>query len=134
MSNTRALSLVIRWLILAFAVWVAAKIVGGLYLEGWKSALIVAAILGLLNLYVRPVLTILTLPLTILTLGLFLIMVNAILLGLTSWVASWFSGIHFHVHGFGAALFGAIIISLMNIAVGIFVKPDSIARDLTGGY
>jgi putative membrane protein len=134
MSNQRILSLAIRWLILAFAVWVAAEIVGGIYLEGWKSALLVAAILGLLNLYVRPVLTLLTLPFTIVTLGLFLIIVNAILLGLTSWVAGWFDGIHFHVDGFGAAVLGAIIISLVNVVVGIFVRPDSIARDLTGGF
>ncbi len=136
MDNQRLLSLAIRWPLLAIAVWVAAEIVGGIYLRGWESALIVAAMLGLLNIYVRPALTMLTLPLTFFTLGLFLIVINAILLGLTSLVAGWFGFIHFEVNSFGAALLGAIIISLVNMMIAVFVRPDSIARELTGrgGY
>src|ERR1700680_2282441 len=96
-SSEKIISLVLRWLLLALAVWVAARIVGGIHLVGWQSTLIVALILGLLNLSVKPALELITLPLTILTLGLFLIIINAGLLLLTSWIAGHFSSIHFHV-------------------------------------
>ena len=65
-------TLLIRWLMLAAAVWVAAEIVSGMYLEGLVSTLVVAAILGLLNLYLRPILVLFSLPFTIITLGLFI--------------------------------------------------------------
>jgi putative membrane protein len=133
MSTERALSLAIRWLLLSFAVWVAAELVEGIRYEGWDSIFVVALFLGLLNIYVKPVLSFFALPLTILTLGFFLLLLNAALLGLASWIAGWFSGIHFHVDDFWAALFGAIIISLVGMLVSLFIKPDRIARDLTGG-
>jgi putative membrane protein len=132
-SSERVLSLVIRWLLLALAVWVAAKFVGGIHLQGWKSTLVVAAILGLLNLYVKPALQLLSLPFTILTLGIFLIVINAALLLLTSWIAGHISGIHFHVDDFLAAFLGAIVISLVSIVVHFFIDPNRIARKLTAG-
>jgi putative membrane protein len=130
-SNVRLVSLAIRWLLLALAVWVAAELLRGIHLEGWKSTLAVAAILGLLNLYLKPVLNLIALPLTILTLGLFLLVINAGLLLLTSWIADQFESIHFHVDNFGAALLGAIVISLVSICIQVFINPDRIARDLT---
>lgn len=132
MSTTHLISLLVRWLMLSLAVWVAAEIVPGIHLDGWQSTLIVAAILGLLNLYVKPVLFVLSLPFTILTLGLFLIVLNAIMLGLADWIANISDDIRFEVDGFWAAWFGAVIISLVNLIAGIFVKPDRIARKLTG--
>jgi putative membrane protein len=132
MSTGRAISLVIRWLLLSFAVWVAAELVEGIRYDGWDSILVVALILGLLNLYIRPVVSLLALPLTILTLGIFLLVINALLLGLASWIAGMFSGIDFHVDDFWAALLGAIVISIVGMLAGIFVNPDRIARDLTG--
>ena len=95
-----------RWLMLAFSVWVAAEVVGGIHLEGLWSILAVAAILGLLNLYLRPVLFWLSLPFTVVTLGFFIVVINAILLGLTDWVADVFD-LRFAVDGVGAALLGA---------------------------
>ena len=133
MDKERAVALAIRWLLLAFAVWAAATMVDGIRFEGWTSVLLVALILGLLNLYLRPVIFIVTLPLTILTLGLFILVLNALLLLFADWVAGWFAGINFEVDGFGAALLGALIISIVNLLTGIFVKPDRIARDLSGG-
>jgi putative membrane protein len=132
MSTERAVSLVIRWLLLSFAVWVAAELVEGIRYDGWDSILVVALILGLLNLYVRPLLSLFALPLTILTLGLFLLVLNAALLGLASWIAGWFEGIEFHVDDFWAALLGAIVISLVGMLIGWFIKPESVARGLTG--
>jgi hypothetical protein len=69
-------ALLVRWLMLAFSVWVAAEVVGGIHLEGLVSILAVAAILGLLNLYLRPVLFVLSLPFTIVTLGFFIVIIN----------------------------------------------------------
>lgn len=130
-SNTRLVSLLIRWLLLALAVWVAAEVLRGIRLEGWKSTLIVAAILGLLNLYLRPALTLIALPLTILTLGLFLLVINALLLLFTSSIAGHIDSIHFHVDNFGSALLGAILISLVGVVVHFFINVDRIARNLT---
>ena len=134
MSTTSLMTLLIRWLMLSLAVWVAAIIVPGIHLEGWQSTLIVAAILGLLNTYVKPILFLLSLPFTIITLGLFLVVLNALMLGLADLVANISSDIRFDVDGIWAAIFGALIISFVNVVLSIFIKPDRIARSLTGGY
>jgi putative membrane protein len=135
LDSAKVISLAIRWLMLAVAVWVAAELVGGIHLEGATSTLIVAAILGMLNLYLRPLLVLLSLPLTILTLGLFLVIVNALLLGLTDLLANISDDIRFDVEDVGAAILGALIISLVGLILGWFVDADRIARDLTGrGY
>ena len=116
-------TLLIRWLMLAASVWIAAEIVSGIHLEGLVSTLVVAAILGLLNLYIRPILVLFSLPFTIITLGFFIIVINAALLGLTDWLVDIFGGIKFGVDGLGAALLGAIIISLVNMLLGAILKP-----------
>jgi putative membrane protein len=132
-SRTQRLAeLGVRWLILAFAVWVAARLVGGIHLSGWQSSLAVALILGLLNLYLRPILVVLSLPITILTLGIFLIIVNAGLLYLASWLAEEIGRVDFKVDSFGAAILGAIIISIVSFVAGIFIRPGNIARKIAG--
>src|SRR5690348_7528890 len=109
MSQERAIELLVRWLVLALAVYVAAEVIGGIHLVGLKSTLIVALILGLLNLYLRPILVLMSLPVTILTLGLFLLLINAALLGLTSWLCEHIDGINFHVDNIGSAILGALV-------------------------
>jgi putative membrane protein len=126
-DSQRIAELVVRWLILAAAVWVAAELLDGIELEGIESTLIVAAILGLLNLYLRPVLMLVTLPLTLITLGLFIIVVNALLLGLTDWLAGVIGGIDFEVETIGAALLGAVIISLVSMLLDAVIKPARFA-------
>jgi putative membrane protein len=133
MSTERLLSLVIRWLLLALAVWVAAEVVSGIHLEGTADTFAVALILGLLNLYLRPLLVVLSLPVTLITFGLFIIVINALLLLLTDWIAGWFD-LAFSVDGLGAALLGALIISIVNLVTGTFIRADSIARRLSGGF
>ena len=73
----------VRWAILAFAVWVAASVVRGIYLNGWESTVVVALILGLLNMLLKPILFLISLPITVLTLGLFLLILNTAILALT---------------------------------------------------
>jgi putative membrane protein len=112
----------IRWALLSVAVWVAANVVDGIYLDGWESTLIVALILGLLNAVVRPVLFWLSLPLTCLTVGFFLLVLNAAMLALTAWIAGHFDRIHFRIDGFWDAFWGALIISVVAWLLGLFVR------------
>ena len=101
--------ILIRWFISALSIMVTAYLVDGIYVSGFFSAFLAAAILGILNAFFRPVLFILTLPINILSLGLFTFVINALLLLMVSGVISGFS-----VNGFWAALFGSLLISLVS--------------------
>lgn len=125
----RLTAFIVRWLITAAGVWVAAQLVGGIHLEGAESTLIVALILGLLNAYLKPLLVVGTLPALVMTAGLFLVVINTILLALTAWIAGKFDSIHFAVDSFGAAVWGAIIISLVSFLLSRLVNPERIARN-----
>jgi putative membrane protein len=103
------LGFIVRFLMVAFALWLAAQIVPGIEVRSTSSVLAAALILGLLNAIVRPIVILLTLPLTIVTLGLFLFVVNAAML----WATSLF--LHgFVVSGFIAALLGSIVVSAIS--------------------
>ena len=100
----------------AFGFWIASRVVPGLHVGGLATLIWAGIVLGLLNAIVRPVLILFTLPLSILTLGLFLFVVN----GLTVWAATWFApGVH--VGGLWPAILTAVIISIVSwIANGVF--------------
>jgi putative membrane protein len=132
-SKERVLCYLIQCLLLTLGIWVAAELVKGIYLVGWQSTLVVAAILGLLNAFVKPTISMISLPLTILTLGLFSIVINSGLLLLTSWIAKHFNDINFYIDGFVAAVFGAVIISIVSIVVHFFINLDKFARGLSKG-
>ncbi|WP_340121942.1 phage holin family protein [Methylobacter svalbardensis] len=93
-----------------------ANLVRGVQVEGWGSALIGAIVLGLVNAVVRPLMVLFTLPLTIITFGLFLLVVNALMLWL---VAALVPGIR--VQGFGPALLGSLVLTLLNLVVGLLI-------------
>lgn len=101
-------------LITAALLLLVANMVSGLEVKGWGSAFLGALVLGLVNGLVKPIMVLLTLPLTILTFGLFLLVVNALMLWL---VAAFVPGIR--IHGFWAAFVGALLLSLLNIAVAL---------------
>jgi len=101
--------LLIRWLILAAAIIIAAYLLPGIAVASFGSALFAALVLGFLNAFLRPILIILTLPINVFTIGLFTFVINAFLLQMTSGVISGFA-----VRGFGSALLGSIIISLVS--------------------
>lgn len=109
----------IRLLITAAALWLASRIVPGMvFVDQW--ALLWAALwLGVVNALIRPIAVILTLPLTIVTLGLFLLIVNAAMLGL---VAALLDG--FNLSGFWAALFGSILVSIFSALASSFIGPN----------
>jgi putative membrane protein len=101
------------------AILVAAWFLPGLEVEGPESALMAGAILGLVNALVRPVLFVLTLPLTLLTLGLFLFVLNAACLWLTAWLVP-----GFHVAGLGWAVAGALLVGVVSWRLsGVFIGP-----------
>lgn len=109
----------VRMLITAIALWLAALIVPGMDLQGAGTVLGAALLLGIVNAIVRPVVVLLTLPLTILTLGLFLLVVNAMMLGL---VAVMFEG--FTLGGFWSAIFGAIFVSFFSWLAAAFIGTN----------
>jgi putative membrane protein len=127
----RLIAFVIRVLIIAAGVWVAAKLVGGIHLEGWKSTLLVALVLGVLNAYLKPLLVFGTFPLLILTVGLFLIIINTALLALTAWFLGKFDSVHFAIDGFWDAFWGAVIISLVTFLLTRFIDPRRMARNFS---
>jgi putative membrane protein len=113
----------LRWLINALAIYVASKVVPGIYVRDEWAIVVVALILGLVNAFIRPLLKFFTCPLIILTLGLFIFVINAAMLGLTSWVAGQL-GIGFGVAGFGAAFWGALVISLVSLALTLLIRGE----------
>lgn len=108
---------ILTWLLAACALLLVAYLYPGVQVKSFSSALIAAFVIGLFNMVLRPVLVILTLPVTIVTLGLFLFVINALLF----WAAaSVLDG--FHVNGFGAALLGSLIYSAIMLVVDAAVK------------
>ncbi len=99
-----------HWILAALAVWITSQVVPGFYVAGVSAALIAAVVIGLVNATLGMVLKVLTLPLTILTMGIFWLIINAIMLELAS---AFVPG--FHIRGFVAAFWGAIVLSLVNM-------------------
>ena len=108
---------VARVLVNALAIYLAAAIVPGVEISGVLAALVAGLVFGLVNAFVRPVLLVLTLPLTLLTLGLFLFVLNAFCFWLTSALVKGFD-----VQGFWAAVFGALLVSVVSWALTAFLS------------
>ena len=106
-----------RWLTLTAAILLASYMLNGIQVSGFFSALGAAAILGILNAFFRPIALLLTLPINVLTLGLFTFVINAVMLKMASGVISGFD-----IQGFWPALFGALIISLASWLLNMFIN------------
>lgn len=109
----------IRWLTLTAAILMASYLLSGVQVDGFFSALAAAAMLGILNAFFRPLALILTLPINILTFGLFTFVINAIMLKMASGVID-----GFEVHGFWTAVFGALIIGLVSFALNSLISGN----------
>ena len=109
----------VHWFVIAIALWVTAAILPGVEFESTTALAIGAIILGLVNALVRPILTLLTLPITILTLGLFYLCVNGAMLYLAAALTP-----GFELAGFGSAVLGAIVISIVGMLLGGLVEQD----------
>ena len=114
----RGMKLLLNWLLSAVALMAVAYLYSGVTVASFGSALLAAFVIGLLNVLLRPILVILTIPITLLTLGLFLFVINA----LVFWAASeMLSG--FHVSGFGAALIGSLLYSALGLCIDAVLAP-----------
>lgn len=111
------MKLIVRWLLLAAALLLVAHLYPGVEVRSFGAAMIAALVLGLLNTLLRPVLVLLTLPVTLLTLGLFLFVINAVMF---YFAASMLQG--FHVAGFAAALIGSLIYSLCGMVIDVAME------------
>ncbi|MEE4271833.1 MAG: phage holin family protein [Thermoanaerobaculales bacterium] len=109
----------IHWLVIALALWVTTWILPGVNVSSYAALAIAAVVLGLVNALVRPVLTILTLPITILTLGLFYLLVNGFTFLLAAWLVP-----GFQVGGYWWAVLGALVFSIISSFIGMFTGDD----------
>lgn len=114
-------SFVLHWAVLALALWCSSRLVPGVTISSFGALALGAAVLGLVNTVVRPVITFLTLPLTVLTLGLFYFVVNGLAFGLAAALVPGFS-----VSSFLAAIGGAFVTAVAAWLVGAVVKPRAI--------
>jgi putative membrane protein len=120
MAQGANMRLLLNWVLSALAVWIVSRVVPGIYVSGPVAALIAALAIGFINATVGVVLKILTFPLTLVTLGLFWLVINALMLELASALLS--PG--FQVRGFLAAFLGAIVLSLVNMILKWLVHPS----------
>ena len=111
------MKMIVRWLLLAAALLLVAHLYSGVKVTSFADAMIAALVLGLLNTLVRPVLVLLTFPVTLLTLGLFLFVINALMFYAAAYVLS-----GFNVSGFGAALIGSVIYSLCGMVIDVAIE------------
>jgi len=111
--------MLLNWVLSALAVWVVAQIVPGVHVSGVTAALIAALVIGFINATLGLVLKIITFPLTLLTLGVFWLVINAVMLELAAALVP-----GFQVRGFLAAFIGAIVLSLVNLLLKAIVMPS----------
>jgi putative membrane protein len=111
--------LLLNWVLSAVAVWIMAQLVPGIHVNGAVAALIAALAIGFINATIGAILKVITFPLTLLTLGVFWFVINALMLELASAVVP-----GFQVHGFFAAFVGAIVLSLINLVLKAIVGPS----------
>ena len=116
-------SLLLHWILNAAALWAAAALIPGLdFTGGPGDLLLVAAVFSVVNSTLRPILTVLTCPLIVVTLGLFTMVINALMLLVTGWLSeSWNLG--FAVSGFWAAFFGGLVVGLVSTALSVGLTP-----------
>jgi putative membrane protein len=111
--------LLIRWAINTVAIAVAAYVLPALSVESWKSALVAGVLLGILNTFVRPIFRLLTLPINVATLGLFVVVTNGLILVILDWLMSGLK-----IDGFLWAIVAAVIIAVITTVVNILVGDD----------
>jgi putative membrane protein len=107
----------VRAVIAAAGLWIATLLISGLHITDPMTLILAALLLGVINAFVKPILVILTLPITLLTVGIFLLVINAAMLALVAWVLPGFT-----ISGFGAALLGAIVISITGLIGSLLIK------------
>ena len=125
MSKSTAFYVLVRWLITVAALAVALALLPGITVKGnaWIAVAVMAAILGLVNAFVRPVLTLLSCGCIVVTLGIFLLVINALTILLSADIANGL-GIRFHVNGFWPAFWAGIVVSIVSYFLNLFVTDE----------
>lgn len=120
------MKLLIRWLITGVALFAAAWLVPGITVEadGWTVYAVMAVLLALINAIVRPILKLLTCPLIILTLGIFVLVINGFTLWLASVIAQEWFGVGYTVDGFGPAFLGSLVVSIVSVVLSALVREE----------
>jgi putative membrane protein len=113
------LRLVVAWLINAAALWVCDWLFEGVRIDGWGPLLIAAAVLGVINTLLKPILVLLSIPLIVVTLGLFLLLLNIALLALTQWIVS-----DFDISGFWSYVGSVVVIWFVNTVLSQLLPSD----------
>ncbi len=114
----------IKWIINTIAIILAVKFIPGIVYSGaWWGILIVGVLFGLVNTIIRPIIAFFTLPLLILTLGIFTFVINAMMLSVTSWLSGQFA-LGFQVEGFKAAFWGSLLISIVSMILGCLMPSE----------
>ena len=119
-EESRLVGIGVRLVINAAALWLAARLLSGIVIEDWPSLVGATVIFGSVNALIKPIVQVLGLPLTCLTLGMFALVINAAMLALTAWIAGLFD-LRVEVSGFWAALWGALLISIVSALLSVFV-------------
>ena len=123
------MSVLVRLIVNAAALWVATRLVPGVtYTGGWLPFFGVALVFGVVNTVIRPFAKILTFPLILVTLGIFLFVINGLMLWLTSRLSAAL-GLGFHVAGFWAAFWGALVVTIVSTVLSVLVKDRDRGRD-----
>ena len=109
----------IRWLAITIAVYIASRLLPGIHSDSFEALVGASLLLGIINAFVRPVLLLLSIPFILLTMGIFIFVINALLLSFVSWLIP-----PFHVEGFWNAFFGAIVISMVTWILSSFFRAS----------
>ncbi len=128
--------LVVRFVVNVAALWFSQWIINGFGIDSAGALVFGAVIFGLVNAFIRPIVAIVSCPLTILTLGLFTLIINTLMLALTAWIAGLFD-LDFHVDGFIAAFLGALVISIVSTVLSWWARRnvlEPIERERSGGW
>ena len=121
------LKLVIRWIIIAVALVVAAWLIPGITISdtnGWIAVGVMAAVLGFVNAIIRPLLAFFSCGCIVLSMGLFMLVINAAMLSLASWISTNIFNVGFYVDGFWPALFGSIVVSIVSFFLSMFLIDE----------
>jgi putative membrane protein len=121
--------ILIRWLTTTGAILLTAYLLSGIHVDGFLSAFFAAAMLGILNALFRPIALLITLPINVLTLGLFTFVINALMLKMASGVISGFD-----VHGFGSAIVGSLMVSIISWLLNSFIDKHGTWRYIDLGH
>ena len=121
------LKLFIRWIIISVSLVVAAWLIPGITISdtnGWIAVGVMAAVLGFVNAIIRPILAFFSCGCILLTMGLFMLVINAAMLSLASWIATKIFNVGFYVDGFWPALFGSIVVSIVSFFLSMFLIDE----------